>query len=69
MWFWGHVIFSMFLGCVLAMTMEFPYFRLYQILILPYITHDNLLQKWHDQIMMDIKPKESSLPTTEIGLG
>ena len=35
-------------GVLLLIFLEFPYLRLYQMFLLPYLTHDNLLQKWHE---------------------
>ena len=74
MYFWGEVIFSTTFACVITMCMEFPYYRLYSLFILPYITHDNLLQKWHDEIMSQTQPPEDedkydySRPTLENSL-
>lgn len=49
----GFFFFTFVTGLLLFIFLEFPYLRIYQLCVLPYLTHDDLLQKWHEQVLME----------------
>lgn len=59
--FWTGVVFVVLYGSIVTFFIEIPFYRLYQLLILPHITHDDLLQKWHDKLKLKIKAADKTV--------
>ena len=49
----GYFTWTFVIGLLLTIFLEFPYHRIYHMCVLPYLTHDDLIQRWHEQILME----------------